>query len=248
MPSKRLTTVDCQSERGLSLIEATIILAVISVLTSVLAPSINDYIQEAKQARAKKDVETIGTALKVMLRDVGETWVMQDGNGTLSTDPPSHAAGNRVDLLVSASGSIPTIGLARSSGSPDWSAAVNDLGIQTLDYHLILNKPSNVAANRYRIATDMTIGFDPTDGSQFNSEFAWRGAYLEGPTGADPWGTRFAVNAEYLAKAPGGAAGNVNDVFVLCAGSDRTTNTRYDTDGVSALGDDIIYVISGSTR
>jgi hypothetical protein len=91
--------------------------------------------------------------------------------------------------------------------------------------------------------------FDPDSGSQFNADFGWRGAYLPGPIGADPWGNRYAVNVEFLAKALGaGPSGNVNDVFVVSAGQDGTIDTRFDTDGVTTGGDDLIYVISGGTR
>jgi hypothetical protein len=90
--------------------------------------------------------------------------------------------------------------------------------------------------------------FDPDSGAQYNSEFFWRGAYLPGPLGPDPWGFRYAVNVEYLGRAPGaGPAGNVNDVLVLSAGNNGLIETRYDTDG-AASGNDVIYVLGGGTR
>ena len=53
-------------------------------------------------------MEVIGSAIARMLTDVGESWILRDGNGAAATNPPSHAAGNRVDLLV-ASGATPTV-------------------------------------------------------------------------------------------------------------------------------------------
>ncbi len=70
---------------------------------------------------------------------------------------------------------------------------------------LVLNTPSNLAANAYRSAANMSVttAFDPDGGALFNAPHAWRGAYLPGPIGADPWGTRYAVNVEFLARALG---------------------------------------------
>src|SRR2546422_10432249 len=106
-----------RSERGMSLVEGTIILAVISLLTAVMAPAINDYVVDAKQSKAKKDVEAIGMALSHMINDTGEPWVLRDGNGALATDPPAHTAANRVDLMVTA-GAPPAVSVAGAAGGP----------------------------------------------------------------------------------------------------------------------------------
>lgn len=230
-----------------------IILSVLSVLAAVMAPSINGYVEDAKQTKAKVDVEVIGSAVARMRVDLGVAWFHRNGNGSGAALPPLNTAANRADLMVS-SGNIPALGVARSAGAPDWNTAVDNGGlgasIQLLDNYLIANAPSSLAANAYRSATNMSTlaNFDPDSGATYNSKFAWRGAYLPGPIGADPWGTRYAVNVEFLAKALGaGPAGNVNDVYVISAGTNRTTNTRYDVDGVTPGGDDVVYVVSGST-
>ncbi len=238
------------AERGISLVEATIILAVLSILTAIMAPAIGDYVSDARASQAKKDVETIGTAIAKMLEDVGETFLLQDGNGAAATNPPSRASSNLVKLVVT-DGNTPSVGTARSSGTPDWDAAVNDGTVQTLEDHLVTNTPSGLSANRYRTASDMTVvsnNFDPTDGATFNSPNAWRGAYLPGPLGPDPWGRRYAVNVEYLERPLGTPAGQVTDVFVVSAGQNGLIDTRFDTDGATGGGDDLIYVVSGGTR
>jgi type II secretory pathway pseudopilin PulG len=226
------------------------VLSVFAILTAVLAPSIGGYISDAEQAAAKRDIEVIGSAVTRMLTDVGESWVLRNGNGGVPTAPPSHAVGNRVDLLVS-SGAAPTVGVARVSAGVDWSAAVDNAAVQRLEYFLVQNTPSNVAANGYRTATSMSVPteFDPDSGALYNAEHAWRGSYLPGPIGPDPWGTRYAVNVEFLARVLGaGPSGNVNDVFVISAGADRVIDTRIDIDGATAGSEDLIYVVSGGTR
>src|SRR5215467_8378394 len=59
------------AETGMSLVEATIILMVLALLTAVIAPSAGDYIEEARNTKAKHDVEAIGTGLVRLLRDTG---------------------------------------------------------------------------------------------------------------------------------------------------------------------------------
>lgn len=254
-----------RGETGLSLLEATIILAVLSTLTAVLAPTIGDFVQDSRDVKVKADAELIGTAVMRVLADTGEIAIVMDGNATpavFSTNPPSHLTTNRVNMLVS-DGSIPTIlaGQTRAAGT-DWDDPLVGVGTgvaQTIEAHLILNTPSGNTINRYRTAADMNLpnNFDPVDGGSFNAEFAWRGAYLQGPVGSDPWGNRYAVNVEFLAKSTGagvGVSGSINDVFVLAVGRDGVADTPFETqltagrDGATALGDDVIYVISGGTR
>ena len=254
MPSKgegvRARKGGLAAEAGMSLIEATIVLAVMSVLTAMMAPAVRSYIQSAQQAAAKKDVEAIGGAITRMLNDVGEAWFLRDGNGASATAVPSHASTNRVDMLVS-DGKIPAVYTARSGGgTTDWGSAVDNAAVQKLEYYLATNTPSNTSANAYRSASNMSVltQFDPDAGATYNSEQAWRGPYLEAPLGPDPWGYRYAVNVEYLARTLGaGPSGSDNDVIVISSGNNGLIETRYDTDGV-ANGNDVFYVVSGGTR
>jgi type II secretory pathway pseudopilin PulG len=241
-----------RSDSGMSLLEATIVLMVFSAIASIMAPTVFEYVRTTEQAAASHDAAQIGAALARMLDDLGETSVLRDGNGSSAATPPSHAAANRVDMLVT-EGQTPALDAAAvrpGAGVTDWDDAVNDAAIQVLDYYLVTNMPSNLAANAYRTAGSMTANteFDPDVGAMFNSEHAWRGAYLAGPIAADPWGNRYAVNVEFLERPLGaGPLGNVNDVFVMSAGSDGRIETRFAVDGVTS-GNDVIFVVSGGTR
>lgn len=240
------------AERGMSLVEATVILAVIAALTAVIAPSVGGYIVDAQQTSAKRDVEAIGAGLTKMLIDVGEAWILRDGNGAAATDVPSRASGQRVDMLVSENGSTPTLAATARSSGTDWDDAVDNAAVQKLDYYLVLNTPSNTSANAYRDATNMSVvgQFDPDNGKTFNSEHAWRGSYLPGPLGPDPWGNRYAVNVEFLARTQDSAtpSGSVKDVIVISAGTNTRIETQFELDGVSSTSDDIFALVSGGTR
>ena len=241
-----------RNDSGMSLVEATVVLMVMSVLAAVMAPPVRNYVLTTQQAAASSDTENIGAALGRMLDDLGESAVLRDGNGASATLPPSHAAGNRVDMLVT-QGELPAVDAAAvrpGAGVTDWDDSVNNAAIQLLDYYLVTNTPSNLPANAYRTAATMsaTTEFDPDGGSTFNAEHAWRGAYLPGPLGPDPWGNRYAINVEFLERPVGsGPAGQVNDVFVLSAGSNGRIETRFAVDGVTT-SNDVIYLVGGGTR
>lgn len=244
----------------MTLVEATVILAVASMLTAILAPSVRSYVQSAQQAAAKRDVETIGSAIARMLNDVGETAILRNGQETATTDPtnvhaaPDHATGNLVHLLVS-EGNTPAVWatVARAVGT-DWDDPVcscpgTPTAIQKLEWFLAVNTPNNTSANGYRTASEMSanFGFDPDDANTFNSEHAWRGAYMPGPIGPDPWGNRYGVNVEFFHRATGTGQGQVNDVFVLSAGNNGLVETAFNVDGVTNAND-VVYVVSGGTR
>lgn len=82
-----------RTQRGLSLVEATIILLSLMVLGSVLAPSIKDYVDDARMVKVKEDCEAIGLSIARLMRDVGPCIRM---NGALPC-----TVQNRADLLVS---------------------------------------------------------------------------------------------------------------------------------------------------
>src|SRR5688500_10197331 len=100
--------VRARSGLGVTLVEASVMLAVVSVLSAILAPSINNYIEEARVARATEDVQTIGQAIKDFIKDTGELQFLKNGSNhaTLQGAPPTRDDSNRIALLIS-DGDIP---------------------------------------------------------------------------------------------------------------------------------------------
>jgi len=89
----------------------------------------------------------------------------------------------------------------------------------------------------------------PSSGNPANCGF--RGAYISSPIGNDPWGTRYMANVAFLGPPGTRLLGATEatfrnmDVFVLSAGPDKTVSTPFTVDGVMAVGDDQIALISG---
>ncbi|HXH25968.1 MAG TPA: hypothetical protein VNI78_12000 [Vicinamibacterales bacterium] len=245
-----------KSERGLSLIEATIILLVLSVLTAVVAPSMGDFVNDARDVRAKEDVEAIGGAIMRLLRDSRQACLVLDATSASCTET------NRVDLLYS-DGSNPTV--SASSYAIENSAItgtnINWLGhadaatqTDTMENQLVKNTPNGATANAYADPTSFYTKGGPKAG------IGWRGAYIAAPVGPDPWGFNYQSNTAFLNVAndvsgtgEGQASGGWRyDVIVISAGRNGNIETPFanatGTGGTSLGGDDVVYVITGTTR
>ena len=111
---------------GFTLIELTVVLAVIVTLALVLTPSIVNFITDARVARARNDTQTISAALIQLYRDTGffPQWHTANAGG------PGVPA-DKVDLLVS-TGNVPVV----AAPNP-WTTGTSDL----LDDQLMSNAP-----------------------------------------------------------------------------------------------------------
>jgi type II secretory pathway pseudopilin PulG len=245
------------SQSGMSLVEVTIILMVLAILTAVIAPSAGDYVNDARAVKAKEDVEAIGTGLLRMLRDTGLPCATKDA---ASATPCSGT--NRRELLTSsdavgtnepkvtgaAFGS--TLANNKLSNTLNWAgdtSEVADAFRDTLDNQLVTN---TLATSDYKTLSFTARGI---------SGRGWRGGYLAGPIGLDPWGYAYQVSSAFLAVASdaatadvpaegGGFTGWANDVIVVSAGPNASIATPFGGLATAAVGDDIIYVVKGATR
>ena len=203
-----------RTEHGLSLIEITIVLLAMSIITAGVAPVAARVIDRTRLSRAVEDSEAIKTAVVMFVTDLG-------GAGFTGFTVTGTSGGTTVRMLVG-DGDIPReLG---AGGDALWQATVDNTGgtVDFLERHLITNNPRGSAANDY-----------PNTGSD-----QWRGAYLDGPIDADPWGNRYAVNTRWMKDAP-----RSNDVFVLSAGPDEQIDTPFAVNGIVPGDDDIIAVI-----
>jgi type II secretory pathway pseudopilin PulG len=242
-----------KGQKGLSLVEVTIMLLVLMLLTSVLAPSIFDVVIDAKWVKVKEDCEAIGITVARMVRDVGPCFKF---NGVTACDEA-----NRVDILysdgpdVTAADVIP-IDYSSNNITPsainwdnDSDALVGDwMEDQFATNAPLYNTPSqNYPAPLYPVGPLFGIG--------------WRGAYLAPPIGPDPWGKRYLVNSVFLGTAVDSNSAVdegyytrwwERDVFCISPGPNGLYETFFGgctTDhGTCRTGDDFVYVIQGSGR
>jgi prepilin-type N-terminal cleavage/methylation domain-containing protein len=161
-------------EHGFTLIELTVVLAVIVTLALVLTPSITNFITDSRVARARSDASTLSAAITTFWRDAGfyPQWSLSNGGG------PGLPA-NKVDLLVSP-GNTPAVPAANL-----WTTGSND---QLAD-QLVANAPGYTM----RTATSVfgwngpyvtnTIGADP-----WNNRYTVNVALLEATQGTQTAG------------------------------------------------------------
>lgn len=166
-------------DRGFSLIEVVVALAIVAALVALLAPSATQYLEESEISRAQKEVGVIGDALTAGFRDLGDYTIFRDGSDRSLTDAATF------DILFGP-GTVPGVGSgagwgALSDGTLGSGESGDDAG--ALADQLIRNAP----------------GY-PTGG-----RFEWRGPYTEELV-QDPWGNAYLVNAENLRPAQAEAA------------------------------------------
>lgn len=267
-------------DRGFTLVEVAIIVMALSILSAILLPQIGGFLRDARYARAREDVGTLGVAMMQMLKDTGESSFYAEPQGNWrSPYRVSEGDGEPVGLLIG-DGDTPDgpeqwdwrapFGDYVVSGGTDFGDQWLENGIvDSFANHLIQNDPSNFDTggtvgpdwSRYRTPADMIDGdysagvpgglvFDRAGGQGFNSEFAWRGPYLDAVR-PDPWGNRYMSNVLWLAMPQGSdGSGYMRTVIVVSAGPDEQIDTEFGlVGGFAVADDDIAYPVAyGSLR
>jgi type IV pilus assembly protein PilA len=114
-------------EGGFTLIELTVVLAVIVTLSLILTPSVTNFINDSRVARARADTQTVASSVTQFYKDNGffPQWSTANAGGPGTT-------ANKVDLLVSP-GNAPTAATANP-----WTTGTSD----TIVNQLINNTPA----------------------------------------------------------------------------------------------------------
>lgn len=104
------------ARRGFTLIELTVVLAVIVTLALVLTPSVSNFINDSRAARARTDCQTVAAAIVQFYRDTGffPQWASAHQGGAGLAD-------SRLQILVSDGAApledMPTLWSAGRAGS-----------------------------------------------------------------------------------------------------------------------------------
>jgi len=264
------------SSKGFTLVEVTIILLVLVILSSILLPNLGGFNRLARYVRVKEDVGAICASAARMLTDIGETafyhWGGRDGGRRMSDTPYRQ---DPIGLLIG-DGDTPELNGNVAGNGANWqsqygekfqegkdiSGVAVDFRVDTIANHMIHNSPSGNPANAYRTPLDMISGntsagvsgglhFDPAGGQGFNSMFAWRGPYLSDRVDSDPWGNRYMINV-FALWIPAELDGDGFNSAVVCysAGPDEEIDTEFNQPVGWTTGDDDITAIvhSGGSR
>ncbi len=205
-------TTRCRAKR-LTLVEMTIILSVIAILTAVLVPTVMSHITQSRILRARQDVRTLAEAITRFYQDTGFVPKTTD---CIGGDPGN----NEVDMLVS-DGMAPAL--------PDSPADVSHWVSGDVDFftnHLMNNVPG------YNLKTGPDdLGWSGAYLASAPQADPWGNRYMVNIVFLDP---RPGVVEDGLVKRA---------VFVVSAGPDGVINTPFEqpvTD-VTVRGDDIVH-------
>ena len=222
-----------KKQGGFTLVEVTIILLVLVILSSIMLPQLGNYNRLARYVKVREDVGALCASIDKMLKEMwmsafyGDPANRKDPIGLLvgpGRKPDVGTAGNgnkAMDVFdwrlsapnISGSGGALTVTTDGTLTVPMGVPVV--YGTDLLANHLQQNNPGGVNPGGYPTFDRMMDGIDGTF-------FGWKGPYFDELT-ADPWGNRYAVNSFGL-HSPG--SGN-HSTAVVCysAGPDGRIDT-----------------------
>ena len=100
------------NNKGFSLVELIIVIAIMAVLVGVLAPQFTKYVGQSKDATDKTNVELLRTTASAVLADTSCDFSVEEGKSStfdvIGGKEPTADSSNFVSLMTSAIGTWPT--------------------------------------------------------------------------------------------------------------------------------------------
>jgi prepilin-type N-terminal cleavage/methylation domain-containing protein len=207
-----------KANKGFTLLEVAVVLAIIAILAAILTPVVTSYIDQARITRADNDVKKIAEAINLFKRDTGVFPPYLSYSAATAGSSP-------VTCLVSGTAAVTTSANIFTGGAA-WNCGTTTASIGLLqDY---LNVTSGIASSI------------PFTGEAVGGRVAYRGPYLDGVQGTDPWGNPYVVNSGNL------TASFTNYAFAISAGPNgvlNTTQTQAKTAAFAVTTDDVAALI-----
>lgn len=241
-----------RDRHGFTLVEVTIILLVLVILSTIMLPQLGNYNRLARFVKAREDVGALCSVMKKMLDEVML--------GAFFIDPRPNGWGKEPVGLLVGPGSIPEEG-SKDDGESDVRGDEGHWLLEPRDRFEV--RTDNSRSYRGRSTVFWVDEFEnhlqqnmPLDGSRRSEPyknpldnperwaagafFGWRGPYLDELT-TDPWGNRYASNVFALYKDPESKSNDeIYTSAVVCysAGPDSGIDTVFNQPMNDADGDD----------
>ena len=204
-----------------SLMEATLVITIAAVLSSVAVAISSDQVADADRANSSSEVKLIGVSILAFMQDTGHAPAFRSGDAIGASDP--------FTPILETEGSDP------DDTTGTWPGAENrDL----LDNHLNRNNPAESGVAYVRPGEIAHARFQ-----------GWNGPYMSKLPAADPWGDKYLANTGFLTSQGVQQAnlpqGKKPAVFVISAGANRSLETRFlqAADEFQSGGDDLVFRI-----
>ena len=221
-----------KDERGFTLIEVTIILLVLVILSTIMLPQLGNFNRLARFVKVTEDLVVLCSAMKKMLDEVMDNAFWGDPQtksipiGLLFTDgriPRVNQAVVLIDPTADNWGQPLNLGVGDDldpqpiSDFPMQIVNANPFVADDFMNHFLMNDPLGGGGEHYD---------DPLDVTQEWLAFGWHGPYFNKLL-PDPWGNRYQSNVFALHADP---VGNVytSAVVVLSAGPNGVVDTPFD--------------------
>jgi len=209
-----------RGEKGFTLLEIIVVLAVIGALAAILSPVVFRYIDDANRARAQADANTIAAAVQQMYKDTGR-W-------------PAYAAGTGALTFASTDADVLSSNTA-CDGSDD---------VTTLD---TTEPVDSTTGSTWALGADLCDSLTRqliTNASSYTTtgNRAWKGPYLDTVPALDPWGRSYLVNIKNANPNEEGPT-TQKWVVVISAGPDGNLDTAANTvvnTNPAVAGDDVV--------
>jgi hypothetical protein len=226
-----------RDERGIatSLIEATTVIAIAAILTSVAMIAASDQADDASLANTQGEVKLIGLSILSFMQDNGFAPVFRSGNARGLED--------EIFLVLESGGSEP------DDATGQWSQGLRD----HFDHHLVHNTPGTDSLADVISAYPRVGQVTDRLGEPVSRTRGWNGPYMSRIPPADPWDGKYLSNVGLLTargEEIARTAFNLPEglppaVFVISAGPNRSIETKMvqPTELFVVGGDDIVFRI-----
>ncbi len=229
-----------RSERGITILETTVILSVLFILAGAMSPIVSESVNTARAVKARNDAAMIAMGLINFQKDLGAD---ATNYGAASASLQS----SRLPALLASQGAAPeTDDSSSESNAP--LAPLAGSGVDAAHASLLAERRRwrEVAAG----ALDDVL-INNRNGYRYRrpGEYGgWNGPYVSGEVKGDPWGNQYLINSQWLdgGSSTADASGRPRRaVFVVSAGADGVIDTPFEQSVVEAraFGDDIVVRI-----
>lgn len=266
MKASRKPRTVARSQAGFTLVEVTIILLVLVILSMILLPQIGNFNRLARKVKVMEDLGAICATMKKFFDEVMVSAVWENPGGGTETpsgiriglfhgpgEPPAdnndatfHQVNSPNDPWSQTATGAAVAVLNVDTDAPGTASTAVDFAADRFEHHLMINDPfadtSTDLFTRYKNVSELA-----------SADFfmSWKGPYFDTFT-PDPWGTRYLSNVFGLHTLTNPYEYFTGAVVCYSAGPDQQVSTRFNQPmdspdnlhGWQVGGDDIAVVLS----
>ena len=239
-----------RSERGITIIETTVILSVLFILAGVMSPIVGESVSTARAVKAKNDAAMIAMGLINLQKDLGGDAISFGGAAELLRAAGGGPGAGKLPDVLASEGEEPR------TEEGDEARALESSILGALRPGQARRAANGAGGGRGRSRRAWLENKDSLDshlrsnrrGYRFRQpgEYGgWNGPYVSAELKGDPWGHQYVINTRWLDGSATASDENGNTrraVFVVSAGGNGVIDTPFDqpvTDA-QAYGDDIV--------